>query len=91
MQKVSVFDAPGAFFDLYCLLPGQSQRLHAHEDADKFYYVVEGHGRFTLGDEARRLGPGEAAWAPRGLPHGVENDGDRPLVALAVLTPRPVH
>lgn len=87
--KVPLFDAPGCFFDLYCLLPGQSQAVHSHGDADKFYYVIEGRGRFTLGDEVRELGPGEAAWAPRGVAHGVGNAADQPLVALTVLTPRP--
>jgi quercetin dioxygenase-like cupin family protein len=91
LRKVPVADAEGAFLDLYCLLPGQAQAVHAHADAEKLYYVLQGRGRFTLGAEVRELGPGEAAFAPRGVPHGVENAGGEPLVTLTVLTPKPHH
>jgi quercetin dioxygenase-like cupin family protein len=89
--KVPIADAEGAFLDLYCLLPGQGQAVHTHADAEKLYYVLQGRGRFTLGGDVRELGPGEAAFAPRGVPHGVENASADPLVTLTVLTPKPRH
>ncbi|MEZ0347125.1 MAG: cupin domain-containing protein, partial [Thermus sp.] len=39
MAKIPVFDSPYMFYDLYALLPGQAQKVHAHEGADKVYYV----------------------------------------------------
>jgi hypothetical protein len=45
MKKNSLFDSPHLFYDLYCLLPGQHQKVHAHESSDKIYYVLEGVGR----------------------------------------------
>lgn len=89
--KVPVADAEGGFIDLYCLLPGQAQPVHTHADAEKCYYVLQGRGRFTLGGEVRELGPGEAAFAPHGVAHGVENVSNDPLVTLTVLTPKPQH
>ncbi len=89
--KVAIADTQGAFFDLYCLLPGQAQAVHSHADAEKVYYVLRGRGRFTLGDEVAELGPGEAAHAPAGVPHGVENASDEPLVTVTLLTPKPHH
>ncbi len=74
---------------LNCLEPGQRQDVHAHDDQDKFYYVVEGRGVFTLGDADQPLGPGEVAWAPAGIPHGVVNDGAERLVLLMGIAPAP--
>ena len=55
MKKNALFDSPHLFYDAYCLLPGQSQKVHAHEGSDKVYYVLEGTGRFTVGGEGRFL------------------------------------
>lgn len=89
MQKNSLFDSERLFYDAYCLLPGQVQKVHAHEDSDKVYYVLEGTGRFTIGDEERDLGVGHAVIARAGEPHGVRNDSDENLVLLVTMAPRP--
>ncbi len=91
MQKVALFESPRLFYDLYCLLPGQEQRAHAHEGSDKVYYVVEGVGRFTVGEEERDLSPGEAVIARAGTPHGVRNASGENLVLLVTLAPPPQH
>ena len=41
-QKVNIFDSPRMFCDIYCFEPGQKQALHAHDGADKIYYVLAG-------------------------------------------------
>ena len=89
MQKNTLFESPRLFYDLYCLLPGQSQKVHAHEDSDKIYYVLKGAGRFTVGDEERDLPEGHAVIAPAGEPHGVQNETQEPLVLLVTMAPRP--
>ena len=89
MQKNSLFDSARLFYDAYCLLPGQSQKVHAHEDSDKIYYVLEGVGRFTVGEEERDLGAGNAVIARAGEPHGVRNDSDENLVLLVTMAPPP--
>lgn len=89
MNKVSLFDVPELFLDVYCLEPGQEQKPHAHADAAKIYYVLEGEGTFTLGAEERRLGAGNAVLAPAGEDHGVRNDSGARLVLLVTMAPNP--
>ena len=89
MQKNALFESPRLFYDLYCLLPGQSQKVHAHEGSDKVYYVLEGAGRFTVGDEERDLPEGHAVIAPAGDLHGVRNETGENLVLLVTMAPRP--
>jgi mannose-6-phosphate isomerase-like protein (cupin superfamily) len=89
MKKNVLFDSPHLFYDAYCLLPGQSQKIHAHEGSDKVYYVLRGTGRFTVGEEERDLGAGNAVIARAGDPHGVRNETQEDLVILVTMAPRP--
>jgi mannose-6-phosphate isomerase-like protein (cupin superfamily) len=89
MQKNALFDSPHLFYDAYCLLPGQSQKVHAHEGSDKVYFVLRGTGRFTVGDEERDLAEGHAVIARAGDPHGVRNATEDELVLLVTMAPRP--
>ena len=89
MKKNAIFDSPHLFYDTYCLLPGQSQKVHAHEGSDKVYYVLSGTGHFTVGKEERDLGEGDAVIARAGDPHGVSNEGDENLILLVTMAPRP--
>ncbi len=89
MKKNSLFDSPYLFYDAYCLLPGQAQKVHAHEGSDKIYYVLEGTGRFTLGEDEEDFGEGHAVIARAGVPHGVRNETDENLVLLVTMAPRP--
>lgn len=74
---------------LNCLLPTQAQKLHDHPVQDKFYYVLEGEGFFTVGDEAKTCSAGELVLAPAGIPHGVENQSAARLTFLTVIAPFP--
>ncbi len=89
MTKNVLFDSERLFYDLYCLLPGQAQKVHAHEGSDKVYYVLEGTGRFTVGAEEKDLGEGHAIIARAGEPHGVRNETGENLVLLVTMAPRP--
>jgi quercetin dioxygenase-like cupin family protein len=89
MAKVSLFNEPQMFVDVYCLEPGQQQAAHAHAGAAKVYYVLEGEGVFLVGAEERKLGPGHAIMAPSGEPHGVRNEGPGRLTCLVAMAPNP--
>lgn len=89
MAKNVIFESEHMFYDLYCLKPGQAQKVHAHEGSDKVYYVVSGMGHVTVGDEERAVPAGSAAIARAGEPHGLRNAGDEDLVALVVMAPLP--
>jgi len=89
MQKVGLFSSEGFFLDLYCLEPGQTQKPHAHEGSDKVYLVVEGSGRFQIGEETQKLEAGEAVMAASGELHGILNDSAEQLVVLTLMVPPP--
>jgi len=89
MQKVPVFDSDKMFFDQYCLLPGQSQRVHSHDAEDKIYVVLEGEAMFDIGGEQEMLTKDTAVIAPAGVPHGVRNDSDSKLILLVTMAPKP--
>lgn len=49
--------------------PDSMPPLHVHDDEDEGFYVLEGQLEVWVGDGHVVLGPGEAAQAPRGVPH----------------------
>ena len=89
MRKIHLFESERMFCDVYCFEPGQGQALHSHQKSDKVYYVLEGQGRFTIGEESRLLEAGEIACAWSGESHGVENCTDERLVCLIFMAPHP--
>ena len=91
MAKIALATTPRAQLDLYCLEPGQSQKVHSHDDQDKVYVVLEGRGRFTVGAEQHALAAGEAVVAAAGAPHGVTNDSGARLLLLVFVSPAPPH
>ena len=87
MVKVNLFESHRMFADLYCMMPGQEQKPHTHDDSDKIYFVLEGRGTFIVGDERTELGPGESCVARAGEPHGVRNDSGENAVLLVFMAP----
>lgn len=87
-QKISLFETPHTAMDVYCLLPGQAQKVHAHKDTDKYYVVLDGTARIRVGEEEREVGPGWAALSRPGVEHGVSNPGPEPLTVLVFQAPK---
>jgi mannose-6-phosphate isomerase-like protein (cupin superfamily) len=61
---------------------GDMPPLHVHHRDDETFYVIDGELSLFVAGEQLSLGPGQAALAPRGLPHcyRVESEGARWLV-----------
>jgi len=89
MQKLPVFESAKYFCDLYCLKPGQDQRVHSHAESDKIYFVLRGKGLFHIAGEQTELVEGEAVIARPGQEHGVKNSSADDLILLVFMTPRP--
>src|SRR5262249_10888806 len=89
MQKVNLFETVSMFCDLYCFEPGQEPKTHAHADADKIYYVVEGCGTFHIGGDSQELGEHTIVIAPAGVEHGVVNTSRERLTLLVYMAPKP--
>lgn len=87
--KATLFQSPRMLVGLDCLEPGQAQPPHRHAGRDKMYFVVEGRGRFTVGDATTEGGEGAVVWAPADVEHSVVNLGERRLVMLIAMAPEP--
>lgn len=77
------------FAGLNCFEPGQAQHIHAHRGADKFYFLVSGKARMTVGDDTREVGAGTLVWAPADVPHGVVEALERTVMLVAMAPPPP--
>lgn len=83
-QKADLFRGEHLFAGLNCFEPGQTQHVHAHTAADKFYFLVTGKARMTVGSETREASAGDVVWAPAGVPHGVELALERTVMLVAI-------
>ncbi|MBA2702463.1 MAG: cupin domain-containing protein [Blastocatellia bacterium] len=89
--KTTLFQGAHLMVGLNCLEPGQTQSAHAHQGADKFYFVLEGSGTFVVGDEERQAEAGTVVTAPAGIKHGVTNSGNERLSLLVAIAPPPIR
>ncbi|MCZ2113103.1 MAG: cupin domain-containing protein [Anaerolineae bacterium] len=87
--KATLFRGDALMLGVNCLEPGQAQAAHDHADQDKFYYVIEGEGRFQVGEAFVVAGEGQVVWAPAGVVHGVTNEGQGRLTLLVGIAPAP--
>lgn len=85
--KTTLWQGEYVMIGLTCLEPGQTQNVHAHEGADKFYFVLEGEGRFTVGEEEEDAVAGSLVVAPSGISHGVTNNSSERLSLLVAIAP----
>jgi quercetin dioxygenase-like cupin family protein len=90
LYKTTLCQGEHMMVGLNCLEPGQTQSVHAHESADKFYFVLEGSGTFTVGDDERQADAGTVVAAPAGIRHGVTNSGNERLSLLVAIAPPPI-
>jgi len=89
LQKLNLFQTPRFFCDVYCLEPGQAQKPHLHQDADKVYAVLEGEVLVRVGAEQATLAAGAGVLAPAGVEHGLENPGPGRAAVLVFMAPSP--
>lgn len=85
--KADLFRGGAMFLGLNCFEPGQSQAIHTHAGADKFYLIVSGNASITVGAETRDAGPGTLVWAPADVPHGVVRVHERTVMLVGIAPP----
>ena len=69
------------FFAYAVLKPGKE--LESHIDPyEEIYYLLQGEGTMTVGDEQQKVTAGDAIWLPYGVPHSLVNDGDEDCVIV---------
>ncbi|MEW6130777.1 MAG: cupin domain-containing protein [Acidobacteriota bacterium] len=69
------------------LPPGAAVTAHHHRELEEIYYLIEGKGLMTVGDEEREVGAGDAIYVPRGARHRLKNIGDEPIRLLVACGP----
>ncbi len=85
--KSELFSGKALFLGLNCFEPGQTQRVHAHTEEDKFYFIIEGKARMTVGEETAVAEAGTLVWAPAGVPHGVVEALTRTVMLVGMAGP----
>jgi quercetin dioxygenase-like cupin family protein len=85
--KCDLFAGRQLFVGLNCFEPGQTQPVHVHAGADKFYLVVSGRARMTVGVDTVEAGPGTVVWAPAHVPHGVAEALERTVLLVGIAPP----
>src|SRR3954468_645926 len=66
---------------------GAAVGRHHHIETEEVYYILNGAGRMTVGDETRDVAAGDAIFIPRGHVHSLENTGREPMTILLVCGP----
>lgn len=89
MGKAELCRAGFVYAGLNCFRPGQAHQAHAHAGQDKLYYIVEGLGEATVGQETYAVAAGDLVLAPADVLHSMKNTGTLDLVVLVVLSPPP--
>jgi mannose-6-phosphate isomerase-like protein (cupin superfamily) len=84
----AMYSAPEAMIVHIEVQPGGFVAQHP-TPVDMEFFVLEGEGLFSLGEESVVAGPGCLIPSPRGIPHGMRNPGPGPLRVLAIKNPRP--
>jgi quercetin dioxygenase-like cupin family protein len=67
------------FFAHAELKPGKVIEEHI-DPYEEIYYIVKGGGLMKVGDEARQVSAGDAAWLPYGIPHSLVNNTDEDCI-----------
>ena len=67
--------------------PGDAIPVHKHLNEDELIFIHKGSGLFTLGDKQYQLKEGAVALVPKGIWHGLQNNGNENLEMRFAYTP----
>ena len=68
--------------------PGTTVQRHRHEATEQVMWIVEGALTMTIGDETRKLGPGDVVVINRGVEHELYSEGG--VTFVEALAPPPL-
>ncbi len=66
---------------------GEGSKLHTQPDHDEIVVVIDGEAEFRIGDETRRVGPGDFMFIPRNTLHGRVRTLTDSMSALSIYAP----
>jgi mannose-6-phosphate isomerase-like protein (cupin superfamily) len=73
------------------LPPGARTTPHYHPATEEIYYILEGTGRMTIGEDTKDVMPGDAIAIPPGQIHTITCTSERPLKFLCCCAPGYEH
>lgn len=86
IKRMFVFDGKHMTANL-AIVAKSGNALHTQPAHDELVVILEGEADFRVGDEARRVGPGDLVFIPRNTLHGpILRPGAR-LSAISVYAP----
>ena len=90
LKKVPL-DTDKIVFNTFFFKPRQILSFHKHPATDELFYIVEGVGQFTVGNESAIVGPTSTVYGPANVFHGLVNSADKDMVVISVQAPKPVE
>src|SRR5262245_4041220 len=73
---------------LVTIPPGSADDEPYSHDREEFAYILSGRLRYVMDGKEYRLLPGDSIHFRSTIPHAIANDGEVPVVAVWVITPR---
>ena len=71
--------------------PGSSTLFHKHDISEEIYHVTSGKGLMILGNKRFEVRVGDTICIPPGVPHQIQNTGERSLRLLCCCSPPYTH
>ncbi|MBD3610419.1 MAG: cupin domain-containing protein [Gammaproteobacteria bacterium] len=71
--------------------PGCETRLHLHHRSEELYYITQGEGQMTLGEEHFCVSKGDTVSILPAMPHCIANIGQEDLHILCCCSPAYSH
>ncbi len=78
-----LYDGVGATVMHMSLTPGEVVATHT-TPIDVFFFVLEGSGYISIGEEKESVSVGTLVESPKNIPHGLGNDSDGLLRVMVV-------
>lgn len=82
-----LYSSEGATLQLTRLMPEHEPGPHSHPN-EQIAYILAGRIDFFIGNEVRRVGPGEMVVIPANERHWGLVVGDEPVLNLDIFTPK---
>jgi quercetin dioxygenase-like cupin family protein len=68
--------------EVVCYEPGQGTPVHHHPRQDEIFYVIEGRGTMSVGEEVIAVSASSTVFVPATVPHGFSAADDSRLVLM---------
>lgn len=88
LESWNLADDPAVSIARARVEPGVRTKLHRLEGIVERYVILKGSGLAAIGQEERRVVPGDVVIIPPGVTQTIANDGPEDLVFYCICTPR---